>query len=178
MDDLVDVILHRLGQVVLYHDREVERGKLLVQAVDHFGRTVGEPDQVGLRVGKQGDGDGILAVDPAVACLLLHIEENGGNVFQQDGTGSDDDVFEVGDFGIRRVDMDEVFPVRLVSIAYESLLLRILRQEAADAGRSQAEGFAGVGIELHLDGLLAPAVDIDGGDAVDVFQIGPYLFLH
>ena len=178
VNDLVDVVLHRLRLIVLNHDREVKRGKLLVQAVDHFDRTVGKLDQIGLRVGKQGDGDGIFTVNSTVACLLFHIEENGGDVFQQYGARSDNDIFEVGNFGIRRVDMDEIFPVRLVSITDKRFLLGILRQEAADTERSQIEGFTGIGIELHLDGLLAPTVDIDGSDAVDIFQVGPYLFLH
>ena len=52
VNDLVDVVLHRLRLIVLNHDREVKRGKLLVQAVDHFDRTVGKLDQIGLRVGK------------------------------------------------------------------------------------------------------------------------------
>ena len=74
--------------------------------------------------------------------------------------------------------MDEIFPVRFVSITNERLLLGILRQEAADSGRGQIKGFAGIGVKLHLNGLLSPAIDIDGSYAVDVFQIGPYLFLH
>ena len=74
--------------------------------------------------------------------------------------------------------MHEVFPVRFAGIADESLLLGVLRQEAADSGGSQVEGFAGIGVELHLDGFLTAAVNVDRGDPVDVFQVGPYLFLH
>ena len=123
---MVNVILHRLRLVILYDDREVERGKLLVQTVNHSDRTVRKLDQVGLRVSKQGNGNGIFAIDPTVACLLFHVEENDGNVFQQHGARGNDDVFEVGNFGIRRIDMDKVFPVRLTGIADKRLLLRIL----------------------------------------------------
>ena len=60
---MVNVILHRLRLVILYDDREVERGKLLVQTVNHSDRTVRKLDQVGLRVSKQGNGNGIFAID-------------------------------------------------------------------------------------------------------------------
>ncbi len=74
--------------------------------------------------------------------------------------------------------MDEILAIRLIHETYECLVLRILRQQGADLGRCQIQRPAGLGVEAHLDCPLPSAIHIDGGNAIDILQVGTDLFVN
>jgi len=74
--------------------------------------------------------------------------------------------------------MDKVFAVRFIGKTDKGLILRVLRQQAADGRRRQVQRLASLGIEAYLDRFLPTAVDIDGSNPVHILQVGTNLLIH
>lgn len=74
--------------------------------------------------------------------------------------------------------MDKVFAVRFIGKTDKGLILRVLRQQAADGRRRQVQRLASLGIEAYLDRFLPAAVDIDGSNPVHILQVGTNLLIH